>query len=93
MCMKGVGPQGTGKSLEGCLLAYGSYWSRWLPRTFICRMGEMTISRANMNNQITKPPMKKKKPFGMKYGGKTKGMKHGGLVVVWVQQLRAVNLP
>ena len=38
----------------------------------------MTIGRVNMNNQITKPPMKKKKPYGMKYGGKTKGMKNGG---------------
>jgi hypothetical protein len=41
-------------------------------------MGKMTIGRVNMNNQITKPPMKKKNPYGMKYGGKTKGMKHGG---------------
>ena len=38
----------------------------------------MTMNRANMNYQMTKPPMKKKKPYGMMYGGKVKGMKHGG---------------
>lgn len=38
----------------------------------------MTMSRANMYNQVSKPPMKKKPVKGMKYGGKPKKMKHGG---------------
>jgi hypothetical protein len=42
----------------------------------------MSINRANMANQISKPPMKKQKPRGMKHGGPTcRGMgaaKKGG---------------
>ena len=69
--------------MEGRILGYDcAGWGRGNFCTFSNRMDEiMAMSRANMNKQVTAMPMKKK-PYGMKHGGKAcRGMgaaKKGG---------------